>query len=68
MTPTCLSPTECWETSVRLYHSVMFAIAIVCLYFIISTWRTVRNHFKEKREYERLDHITRRLETDEFTI
>ncbi len=65
---TCYDEAQCWAHAVKIYHSVMFAIAIVCLYFIISTWHRVRIHFKEKAEYKRLDHIVHRLETDEFTI
>ncbi len=67
MQPVCYDEAQCWAHAVKVYHSVMFAIAIVVLYFVGSTWMRVRNHFKQKREYESLDHIKNRLD-DPYTI
>jgi hypothetical protein len=66
---TCYDEAQCWAHAVKIYHSVMFAIAIICLYFIISTWHRIRKWLHDGKEATSLDHIRhRRLEPDEFTI
>lgn len=38
----CLTHADCWAECVSVYHTVIFVIAVVALWGVISTLRKVR--------------------------